>query len=130
MLYCIKTSTLYNLAFFILKRIEKTRFKPKELLPYGMLLTRLFKHAVSVSPELAFDRYLSHDRAMHALVPHYERKTRADRGKKRPREPNASSSSPTLNHSSSSHHLVDPTDENDDEFSHSNPSSPSHNISS
>ncbi|GJT80866.1 hypothetical protein Tco_1055208 [Tanacetum coccineum] len=39
MLYCIETSTPYNLAFFILKRMEKTRFKPKELLPYGMLLT-------------------------------------------------------------------------------------------
>ncbi|GKB94939.1 copia protein [Tanacetum coccineum] len=32
----------YNLEFFILKRMEKTRNKPKELLPYGMLLTRFF----------------------------------------------------------------------------------------
>ncbi|GJX74921.1 retrovirus-related pol polyprotein from transposon TNT 1-94 [Tanacetum coccineum] len=95
MLYCIDTSTPYNLAYFILKRMEKTRNKPKELLPYGMLLTKLFKHVVSVSPELAFDRYLSHDQAMHPLAPHYERKTRADRGKKRPRETNASSSSTT-----------------------------------
>ncbi|GJW02079.1 retrovirus-related pol polyprotein from transposon TNT 1-94 [Tanacetum coccineum] len=75
MLYCIETSTPYNLEFFILNRMEKTRFKPKELLPYGMLLTRSFKHVVSVSPELAFDYYLSHDRAMHPLAPHYERKT-------------------------------------------------------
>ncbi|GKE16922.1 hypothetical protein Tco_1424499 [Tanacetum coccineum] len=78
--------------------MEKTRFKPKELLPYGMLLTRLFKHVVSVSLELDFDCYLSHDRAMHSLAPHYERKTRANQGKKRPREPNASSSSSTPNH--------------------------------
>ncbi|GKG37389.1 hypothetical protein Tco_0447562, partial [Tanacetum coccineum] len=98
--------------------MEKTRFKSKELLPYGMLLTRLFKHVVSVSPELAFDRYLLHDRAMHPLAPHYERKTRADRGKKIPRGPNASSYSPTLNHPSSSHPLVDPTDEDDDESSY------------
>ncbi|GJV26308.1 hypothetical protein Tco_1379003 [Tanacetum coccineum] len=62
MLYCIETSTPYNLAFFILKRMEKTRNKPKELLPYGMLLTRLFKHVVSVFSELAIDHYLSHDR--------------------------------------------------------------------
>ncbi|GJU03974.1 hypothetical protein Tco_1114312 [Tanacetum coccineum] len=82
MLYCIETSTPYNLAFYILKRMEKIRNKPKELLPYGMLLTRLFKHAVSVSPELAFDHFLSHDRAMYPLAPNYERKTRADRGKK------------------------------------------------
>ncbi|GKD99527.1 hypothetical protein Tco_1387511, partial [Tanacetum coccineum] len=40
MLYCIETSTPYNLSFFILKRMEKNRYKPKELLPYGMLLTR------------------------------------------------------------------------------------------
>ncbi|GKD35277.1 hypothetical protein Tco_1250786 [Tanacetum coccineum] len=62
MLYCIEASTRYNLAFFILKRMEKTRSKPKELLPYGMLLTRLFKHVVSIFPELAIDRYISHDR--------------------------------------------------------------------
>ncbi|GJS13652.1 hypothetical protein Tco_0408124 [Tanacetum coccineum] len=126
MFYCIETSTPYNLAFFILKIIEKTRFKPKELLPYGMLLTRLFKHVVSVSPELAFDHYLSHDRSMHPLAPHYERKTRADRGKKRPRESNvSSSSSSTLNHPSSSHPLDDSIEENDDESFHPNPSSPS-----
>ncbi|GJS85730.1 hypothetical protein Tco_0752271 [Tanacetum coccineum] len=130
MLYCIETSTPYNLAFFILKRMEKTRFKPKELLPYGMLLTRLFKHVVSVSPELAFDHFLSHDRAMHPLAPHYERKTRADRGKKRPRESNASSSSTTLNHPSSSLPLDHMVDENDDESFHSNSSSPSLQISS
>ncbi|GJU73306.1 hypothetical protein Tco_1264711 [Tanacetum coccineum] len=131
MLYCIETSTPYNLAFFILKRMEKTRNKPKELLPYGMLLTRLFKHVVSISPELAFDHYLSHDRAMHPLAPHYERKTRADQGKKRPRESNASSSSTTQNHPSSSLPLEAIVDENDDESFHSNSSSsPSQNVSS
>ncbi|GJY81249.1 hypothetical protein Tco_0494000 [Tanacetum coccineum] len=130
MLYCIETSTPYNIAFFIIKIMEKTQFKPKELLPYGMLLTRLFKHGVSVSPELAFDHYLSHDRAMHPLAPHYEQKTQADRVKKRPRESNASSSSSTLNHPSSSHPLDDSIEENDDESFHPNPSSPFQNISS
>ncbi|GJZ97299.1 hypothetical protein Tco_0669752 [Tanacetum coccineum] len=115
MLYCIETSTPYNLAFFILKRIEKSQNKPKELLPYGMLLTRLFKHVVSVSPELAFDHYLSHDRAMHPLAPHYERKTRSNQGKKRPHKPNASSSSTTQNHPSSSLPLDDIVDVNDEE---------------
>ncbi|GJX79042.1 hypothetical protein Tco_0327191 [Tanacetum coccineum] len=114
MLYCIETSTPYNLAFFILKRMEKTRSKPKELLPYGMLLTRLFKHIVSISPELAFDHNLAHDRAMHPLAPHYERNTRAYRGKKRTRESNASSSSTTKNHPSSSLSLDAIVDENDD----------------
>ncbi|GJU17624.1 hypothetical protein Tco_1145590 [Tanacetum coccineum] len=53
MLYCIETSTPYNLAFFILKRMEKTRFKPKELLPYGMLLTRSKAEKTSCSQMLA-----------------------------------------------------------------------------
>ncbi|GKD73847.1 hypothetical protein Tco_1332129 [Tanacetum coccineum] len=48
----------------------------------------------------------------------------------RTRESNASSSSTTLNHPSSSHPLDDPNDENDDESFHSNPSSPSQNVSS
>ncbi|GJU63869.1 hypothetical protein Tco_1245704 [Tanacetum coccineum] len=131
MLYCIETSTPYNLAFFILKRMEKTRNKPKELLPYGMLLTRLFKHVVSVSLEVAFDHYLLRDRAMHSLTPHYEQKTRVDQGKKRLRESNASSSSTTQNHPSSSLPLEVIVDENNDESFHSNSSSsPSQNVSS
>ncbi|GJU37359.1 putative ribonuclease H-like domain-containing protein [Tanacetum coccineum] len=96
----------------------------------GAVDPTLFKHVVSISPELDFDHYLSHDRAMHPLAPHYERKIWGDRGKKRPREPNASSSSSTLNHPSSSHPLNDSTNENDDESSHSNPSSPPQNTSS
>ncbi|GJV52248.1 hypothetical protein Tco_1447989 [Tanacetum coccineum] len=110
--------------------MEKTQNKPKELLPFGMLLTRLFKHVVSVSPELAFDHFLSHDRAMYPLAPNYERKTRANRGKKRPRESNASSSSTTQNHPSPSLPLDAIVDENDDESFHSNSSSsPSQNES-
>ncbi|GJU59075.1 hypothetical protein Tco_1236841 [Tanacetum coccineum] len=109
--------------------MEKTRFKPKELLPYGMLLTRLFKYAVSVSSELAFDHYLSHDRSKLLIAPHYERKIRSDRGKKRPREQNASSSFTTQNHPSSSSPLDHMVDENDDESFHSNSSSPSQQVS-
>ncbi|GJT54548.1 hypothetical protein Tco_0989602 [Tanacetum coccineum] len=111
--------------------MEKTRNKPKELLPFGMLLTRLFRHVVSVSLELAFDHFLSHDRAMYSLAPNYERKTRADRGKKRPRESNASFSSTTQNYPSSSLPLDAIVDENDNESFHSNLSSSlSQNVSS
>ncbi|GJX07026.1 hypothetical protein Tco_0194958 [Tanacetum coccineum] len=101
MLYCIETSIPYNLAFFILKRMERTRNKPKELLPNEMLLTRLFKHV-----------------------------TQADRGKKRPHETNASSSSTTQNPPSSSLLIDAMVDENDDESFHSNSSSPSQHVTS
>ncbi|GKC42626.1 hypothetical protein Tco_1060348 [Tanacetum coccineum] len=67
---------------------------------------------------------------MHPLAPHYERKTRSDHGKKRPRESNASSSSTTLNHPSSSRLLDDTIDANDDESFHSNSYSLSQNVSS
>ncbi|GJV87133.1 hypothetical protein Tco_1074782 [Tanacetum coccineum] len=130
MLYCIESSTPYNLAFFILKRMEKIQNKPKELLPYGILLTRLFKHVVSVFPELAIDHYLSHDRVMHTLAPYYERKTRSNHGKKRPHESNASSSSTTKNHPSSSRPLDAIVEENNKESFRSNYSSPSQNVSS
>nr|GEZ50327.1 hypothetical protein [Tanacetum cinerariifolium] len=80
--------------------------------------------------KLAIDRYISHDRVMHPFAPHYERKMRSGRDKKRPRESNASSSSTTLNHPSSSHLLDDTLNENNDKSFHSNSSSPSQNISS
>ncbi|GJR30194.1 hypothetical protein Tco_1106426 [Tanacetum coccineum] len=79
---------------------------------------------------LAIDHYLSHDRVMHPFAPHYERKTRSNHGKKRPRDSNASSPSTTLNHLSSSRPLDDTIDENDKESFHSNSSSPSQNVSS
>ncbi|GJY93459.1 hypothetical protein Tco_0509241 [Tanacetum coccineum] len=113
---------------------QETRTKNKKTVVVGDIRiissAMLFKHVVSVSPELAFDHYLSHDRAMHPLAPHYERKTRADRGKKRPRESNASSSSTTQNHPSSSLPLDHMIDENDDKSFHSNSSSPSQQVSS
>ncbi|GJR73202.1 hypothetical protein Tco_0085567 [Tanacetum coccineum] len=110
--------------------MEKTQNKSKELLPYGMILTRLFKHVMSVFLELSIDHFISHDRVMHPLALHYERKTQLNHGKKRPRESNASSSSTTLNHPSSSSPLDDTIDVNDDDSFHSNSSSPSQNVSS
>nr|GEU92259.1 copia protein [Tanacetum cinerariifolium] len=130
MLYCIESSSPYNLAFFILKRIKKTRNKPKELLPYGMLLSRLFKHVMSIFPKLATDNYLLFNHVMHPLAPHYEQKMRSYHGKKRPRKLNASSSFATQNHPSSSLPLDAMIDENDNESSHPNSSSPSQQVSS
>nr|GEU88692.1 retrovirus-related Pol polyprotein from transposon TNT 1-94 [Tanacetum cinerariifolium] len=90
----------------------------------------LFKHVVSVFPELSIDHYISHDRVKNPLAPHYERKTRSNHGKKRPHESNASSSSTTVNHPPSSRSLDDTIDENNDVSFHSNSSSSSQNVSS
>nr|GFA25852.1 hypothetical protein [Tanacetum cinerariifolium] len=66
----------------------------------------------------------------HPLAHRYERKTRSDHGKKRPRDSNGRSSSTTLNHLSLFHSLDDIVDENEEESFHSNSSSPSQNVSS
>nr|GEU72828.1 pentatricopeptide repeat-containing protein [Tanacetum cinerariifolium] len=82
MLNFIESSTPYNLAFFILKQMEKTQNKPKKLLSYGILLSRLFKYVVSVFLELAIDHYLSFDRVMHPFAPYYEQKMRLEHEEK------------------------------------------------
>nr|GEY07244.1 hypothetical protein [Tanacetum cinerariifolium] len=95
-----------------------------------MLLSRLFKHVVSIFPELVIDNYLSFDHVMHPLAPYYERKTRSDHGKKRPRKSNVGSSSATHDHPYSSLSPYAMIDENNDESSHPNSSSPSQQVSS
>ncbi|GJW99793.1 hypothetical protein Tco_0183707 [Tanacetum coccineum] len=91
--------------------MEKTRSKPKELLPYGMLLTRLYKFVVSSSLVLASNLYILYDPVMTVLAPFYERKIRTDHGKKRSRESNSNSFSSVVNLSSSSHLSQNSNDE-------------------
>ncbi|GJW49471.1 hypothetical protein Tco_0090822 [Tanacetum coccineum] len=68
---------------------------------------------------LAIDHYILYDRVMNPLAPHYERKTRSNHGTKRCRDSNLSSSFTALNHSSSSHHIDENVDDNDEESYHS-----------
>ncbi|GJS07039.1 hypothetical protein Tco_0363835 [Tanacetum coccineum] len=105
--------------------MEAIRRQHKVNLPYGMLLTRQFKHIVSNSPELSNDRYILYDCVMYPLAPHYERKTLADHGTKRCRQSNSASSSFVFIHTSPSHHLDDNDDENDKDTSRASTPSPS-----
>ncbi|GJS99103.1 zf-CCHC domain-containing protein [Tanacetum coccineum] len=123
MLYCIVTSTRYNIAFFVAKRMELVTRQGELILPYSMLLTRLFDHVMSNFPELSNDRYVLNDRVMYPLAPQHERKTRKDYGTKRGRHSTFASSSSAFDHPSSSHHINDDNDEND-EAKYSSPSSP------
>ncbi|GJS96090.1 retrovirus-related pol polyprotein from transposon TNT 1-94 [Tanacetum coccineum] len=91
---------------------------------FQTLKKKLREALILIAPD--WDQPFAYDTA----APHYERKTRADRGKKRPREPNASSSSTTQNPSSSSLQIDVITDDNDVESPQSNSSSPSQTISS
>ncbi|GJU48578.1 hypothetical protein Tco_1218133 [Tanacetum coccineum] len=130
MLYCIATSTKYNLAFFILKRMKSVRRQHKVNLLYGMLLTRLFNHIVSNFLELSNDSYILYDRVMYPLAPHYGRKTRADHDTKRCRHSSSASSSSVFVHTSSSHRLDDNDDENEEDTYRASTPSPSRLVNS
>ncbi|GKF04592.1 hypothetical protein Tco_0035260, partial [Tanacetum coccineum] len=51
-LYCIIAEQQYNLTYFFVKRIKSARATPKAHLPYGMYLTRLFRHVMELCPHL------------------------------------------------------------------------------
>ncbi|GJW20944.1 hypothetical protein Tco_0031566 [Tanacetum coccineum] len=46
MLYCVVAEEQYNLAYFFVKRIQCARDTPTANLPYGMFLTRLYRHVM------------------------------------------------------------------------------------
>ncbi|GJX09216.1 hypothetical protein Tco_0199075 [Tanacetum coccineum] len=53
MLYCVVAEEQYNLAFFFVKRIECARANPTANLPYGMFLTRLYRHIMEADRDKA-----------------------------------------------------------------------------
>ncbi|GJV07309.1 hypothetical protein Tco_1344965 [Tanacetum coccineum] len=52
MFYCVVAEEQYNLAYFFVKRIECARATPTANLPYGMFLTRLYRHVMETYPHL------------------------------------------------------------------------------
>ncbi|GJS81825.1 hypothetical protein Tco_0748366 [Tanacetum coccineum] len=80
-LYCILAEQQYNLAYFFVKRIESARATPKAHLPYGMFLTRLFRHVMEHYPHLDNGIYDVVERVMRPLALRQARRPRSDRGK-------------------------------------------------
>ncbi|GKC53341.1 hypothetical protein Tco_1076086 [Tanacetum coccineum] len=64
MLYCIVAEEQYNLAYFFVKRIEYAQATPTANLPYGMLLTHLYRHVMEHYPYLNNGIYNVIDRVM------------------------------------------------------------------
>nr|GEX27836.1 ribosomal protein L7Ae/L30e/S12e/Gadd45 [Tanacetum cinerariifolium] len=52
MLYCVVAEKQYNLAYFFVKRIICARSTLIANLPYGMFLTRLYRHLMEAYPHL------------------------------------------------------------------------------
>ncbi|GKD65099.1 hypothetical protein Tco_1307207, partial [Tanacetum coccineum] len=122
MLFCIATYTQYNIAYFIAKRIEFVTKQARLILPYGMLLTRMFEHVMSENPELSNPLYVLHDRVMYPLAAQQERKTRKDYGTRRGRS--STSPSSAFGQPPSSHPNDDDNDGNDEGTSRASIPSP------
>ncbi|GJU00453.1 hypothetical protein Tco_1110791 [Tanacetum coccineum] len=117
MLYCVVAEEQYNLAYFFVKRIECARANPTANLPYGMFLTRLYRHIMEVYPHLDNGIYDIVDRVMRPLALKQTRRPRSDRGKAR----HSVSSSSSHHHGTSSHQH----DDDDDDVETSRASTPS-----
>nr|GEX04769.1 hypothetical protein [Tanacetum cinerariifolium] len=99
------------------------------ILPYGMLLTRLFNHVTLIHPELSSDRYAMYDCVMYPLAAQHERNTRKNYGTERGHHSTSASSS-TFYHPSSSHHVDDDNDEDVEGTSRVSTPSPTHFVNS
>ncbi|GKB12742.1 hypothetical protein Tco_0846665, partial [Tanacetum coccineum] len=62
----------------IAKRMEFVTKQARLILPYGMLLTRLFKYVMGESSELFNESCVLYDRVMYPLTAQQERKTQKD----------------------------------------------------
>ncbi|GJS93200.1 retrovirus-related pol polyprotein from transposon TNT 1-94 [Tanacetum coccineum] len=112
MLYFVVHSERFNVAYFMAKRMEWVTKQKRLILPYGMLLTRLFKFIVRENPELENESYVLYDRVMTPLAAQLERKPRTDHAMRRGRH----STSPSFAFDQpSSSHLNDDDDDGNDE---------------
>ncbi|GJT99915.1 hypothetical protein Tco_1110254 [Tanacetum coccineum] len=118
MLCCVVAEEQYNLAYFFVKRIECARANPTANLPYGMFLTRLYRHIMEVYPHLDNGIYDIVDRVMRPLALKQTRRPRSDHGKAR----HSVSSSSSHHHGTSSHQH---DDDDDDDVETSRASTPS-----
>ncbi|GJS60076.1 hypothetical protein Tco_0654860 [Tanacetum coccineum] len=112
MLYCVVAEEQYNLAYFFVKRIQCARYTPTANLPYGMFLTRLYRHVMETYPHLDNGIYDIVDRVMRPLALKQTRRPRSDRGKAR-----HSVSSSSSHHQGTSSHQHDDDDDDDDDRS-------------
>nr|GEU81189.1 putative LRR receptor-like protein kinase [Tanacetum cinerariifolium] len=116
-----KPDHVYKLkkALYGLKQAPKAlEFDTKQarlILPYGMLLTRMFDHVMFKNPELSNHLYVLYDRVMYPLFAQQKRKTRKDYGTRRGRS--STSSSFAFGQPSSSHPNDDDNDGNDERTS-------------
>nr|GEV04408.1 reverse transcriptase domain-containing protein [Tanacetum cinerariifolium] len=98
------------------------------ILPYGMLLTRMFDHVISENLELSNHLNVFYDHVMYPFAAQQERKIRKDYGTRRGRP--STSSSFSFSQPSSSHPVDDDNDGNDEGTSSASTPSPTRFVNS
>ncbi|GJR93996.1 hypothetical protein Tco_0266170 [Tanacetum coccineum] len=72
LLYCVVAKEQYNLAYFFVKRIQYARATPTANLPYGMFLTRLYRHVMETYPHLDNGIYDIARHSVSSSSPHHQ----------------------------------------------------------
>ncbi|GKE77686.1 hypothetical protein Tco_1543806 [Tanacetum coccineum] len=119
MLYCVVAEEQYNLSYLFVKRIECAKATPTANLPYGMFLTRLYRHVMELYPHLDNDIYDIVERVMRPLALRQTRRPQSDRDKAR-----HSVSSSSSHRQGTSSHQHDDDDDDDVETSRASTPSP------
>ncbi|GJZ25373.1 hypothetical protein Tco_0569626 [Tanacetum coccineum] len=88
------------------------------------------RRSVKVEKKGEYDNYVFYDRVMYPLTDQQERKTRKDYGTKRARPSTSTSSSSAFGQPSSSHHIDDDNDGNDEGTSRASTPSPTRFVNS
>ncbi|GJV32789.1 ribosomal protein L7Ae/L30e/S12e/Gadd45 [Tanacetum coccineum] len=116
--YCRRTIQI--VSYFFVKRIQCARYTLTANLPYGMFLTRLYRHVMETYPHLDNGIYDIVDRVMRPLALKQTRRPRSDRGKARHFVSSSSS-----HHQGTSSHQHDDDNDDDDNVQTSRASTPS-----
>ncbi|GJT25530.1 hypothetical protein Tco_0895467 [Tanacetum coccineum] len=95
MFYCLPIQKPFNLSYYIAKRMESVTQSDFMVLPYGMLLTRLYRHVHTTHPYAISNL---HNLVDHVMIPLTKGKTckiMIDGKMPHPQTPSESSSSPS-----------------------------------
>ncbi|GJS28909.1 hypothetical protein Tco_0489529 [Tanacetum coccineum] len=98
MLYCLATKKPLNLAYYMARRMVGVIKNDMMVLPYGMLLTRLYKHVTIIQPCPLTDGHLL---TTHVMVPLTEGRVKrflVDRKRPHPLTSSSSSSPQSQSH--------------------------------
>ncbi|GKA70402.1 hypothetical protein Tco_0776466 [Tanacetum coccineum] len=92
MLYCLTIQTPFNLAYYIVIRMESVIKSEFMVLPYGMLLTRIYRHVHTTHPFAISDIHYLVDHVMIPLTEGKARRIMIDRKRPHPQTPSELSS--------------------------------------